>query len=587
MCLVFKMLDSMKRLLLIVFFSVMAVFANAQMYNAVCTGAGESVLMKLNDIPIVAEKSLTQQLQGWPKTFSKDEYYMNVRGLCLADLDGNGTDEIIFGADTAIYAYKGDGTCLWRVDLQGIAYYPPSCADIDNDGNLEILMYTRAPAGTSTSYFYIFDKDGNIRDGFPKSYASTQIIIGSPVIADFDGDRQMEIIVAKFGSSQSKLYVYEPDGSIRSGFPKSVTGRFAVTPSVGYDSRSGRMIDSFIVLNTTEAIYAFDLNGNLLDGFPVQDDNVKFSYQSPLICHTAEKTVFVGASHGDAPIFYSLETNGQFSEGWPVPTASNAWTYTAPTVAGLGDSFDFYMFTQRESDAAIHAMRPDGSNINGFPFARTIMDEGGSEGVTTYMYSNDLEKIYIFGTSISGDANGEGYVHIFEANPDLSDFHETDESPLRIQGLSFLSAVNLGDVNGNGKLDLVVQSYDQMGEGADSIHVSVFETAYDYNPDYMYGTYKGRNDRCGFVTPFGLDLSVDDVFSDEISIFPNPARDMISVETNVASDLQIVDLSGETMFSYIGCSEKCDIDVSGLKPGVYFCRIKNNDKVQTVKFVKL
>ena len=577
----------MKGLLLIVFFSALAIFANAQMYNAVCTGAGESVLMKSNDIPVVEEKSLTQQLQGWPKAFSKDEYYMNVRGLCLADIDGDGTDEIIFGADTAIYAYKGDGTCLWRTDLQGVAYFPPSCADIDNDGIPEILMYTRAPAGKSTSYFYIFDKDGNVREGFPKTYTSTAMIIGSPVIADFDGDRQMEIIVAKLGSSQSKLYVYEPDGSVRSGFPKTVTGRFSVTPSVGYDSRTGQMIDSIIVLNTTKAIYAFDLNGNLLDGFPVQSDDVTYSYQSPLICHTNEKTVIVGAGHGDAPIFYSLETNGQFSEGWPISTLNNSWTFTAPTVGGLVNEFDFYMFTQRDSAAAIQAMRPDGSNISGFPFPRTIMDEGGSEGVTTYMYSTDLSKIYIFGTSISGDANGEGYVHIFEANPDLSDFHETDESPLRLPGLSFMSAVNLGDVNGNGKLDLVVQTYDQMGEGADSVHISVFETDYDYNPDYMYGTYKGRNDRCGFMIPFGLDLAVKEAVFDEPSVFPNPVHDRLNIVLNVASDLQVVDMSGKTMFSYIGCSENCSIDVSGLTPGVYFCRIKNNDKVQTVKFVKL
>ena len=207
--------------------------------------------------------------------------------------------------------------------------------------------------------------------------------------------------------------------------------------------------------------------------------------------------------------------------------------------------------------------------------------------MTTFMYSTDLEKIYIFGTSISGDANGEGYVHIFEANPDLSDFHETAQSPLRVQGLSFMSAVNLGDVNGNGKLDLVVQSYDQMGEGTDSIHISVFETDYDYNPNYMFGTYKGRNDRCGFVTPFSRDAAVEDALSAGFSLYPNPAHDMISVETNVASDLQIVDISGKTMFSDFACSEKYDIDVSGLKPGVYFCRVINNNKVQTVKFVKL
>ena len=232
-------------------------------------------------------------------------------------------------------------------------------------------------------------------------------------------------------------------------------------------------------------------------------------------------------------------------------------------------------------------MHPDGTYYSGFPVPRADLDEGGSEGVTTYMYSTDLSKIYIFGTSISGDANGEGYVHIYEANSDLSDFHETTESPLRVQGLSFMSAVNLGDVNGNGKLDLVVQSYDQMGEGTDSVHISVFETDYDYNPNYMYGTYKGRNDRCGFITPFGLNTAVNDTFSDEISVFPNPVRDRLNIVLNVASDLQIVDISGKTMFSYIGCSENCSIDVSELTPGVYFCRVKNNDNVQTVKFVKL
>lgn len=577
----------MKRLFLVMAILGMALLAGGQVYEAVCTGAGESSLMYAGEHSIVKEKSVSEQLPGWPRTFSKDDNYMNVRGVCLVDLDGDGSDEIVFGADTAIYAYAGDGTCLWRNDMNGIAYYPPSCADIDNDGKVEILMYARAPAGTSTSYFYIFDRDGNVREGFPKSYASTAMLMGSPVIADFDGDWQMEIIVAKFGSSQSKLYVYEPDGEVRSGFPKNVSGRFAVTPSVGYDSRTGQMIDSVIVLNTTAAIYAFDLNGNVLDGFPVQDDNVKFSYQSPLICHIAGKTVFVGASHGDTPIFYSLETNGQFTEGWPVPTANNTWTYTAPTVGGLNDAFDFYMFTQRETEAAIHAMHPDGSYIEGFPSSRADQNEGGSEGVTTYMYSAGLDKIYIFGTSISGDANGEGYVHIYEANPDLSNFHETAESPLMVPGLSFMSAVDLGDVNGNGKLDLVVQSYDQQLEGADSIHVSVFETDYDYNPNYMYGTYKGRNDRCGFVTPFGPDAAVEAVDEDTFSVYPNPVRDNLFVKIGVASDLQIVDIAGKTMFSQVGCSENLNVDVSNLKPGVYFCRIFNNDKVQSVKFIKL
>ena len=573
---------SLIAILLFAFFA-----ANAQTFNASCDDFGHCYLQKAGEQSIVSAKATFQQLEGWPKTFSKDEYYMNARGVCLADINNDGNDDIIFGADTAIYAYSADGTQLWHTAIDGIAYYPPSCADIDNDGNPEILMYTRAPAGTSTSYFYIFDKNGNVRDGFPKTYTSTPLMMGSPVIADFDGDRQMEIIVAKFGTSQSKLYVYEPDGSVREGFPKSISGRFAVTPSVGYNYKTGQMVDSVIILNTTNAFYAFDLNGNVLNGFPVQDESVSYSYQSPLICHTGTKTVYVGASHGENPIFYSLEQDGQYTANWPIQTYGNAWTYTAPTAAGLGSNFDFYIFTQRETEAVIHAIKPDGSYFEGFPVARNNGEEGGCEGVTTLMYSTDLSKVYIFNTSISTDASGIGYVHIFEANPDMSDFHETAESPLRIPGLSFMSAVNLGDVNGNGKLDLVVQSYDQMGEGADSIHINVFETNYDYNPNFMYGTYKGNNARCGFVTPFQTNSSIEEITNADLSIFPNPATNKICVSLTQQFDVQIVDITGKTIISNIGCWENCEIDVSSLKSGVYFVKVLNGFNSQTAKFIKL
>lgn len=577
----------MKRIIAIsiLFFAFLS--ANAQVFNASADDFGRCLIQKNEDASIIMQKSETAQLVGWPKAFSRNLYYTNARGVCLSDIDGDGNDEIIFGADTAIYAFSGNGSMLWHVALDGIAYYPPSCADIDDDGFPEILMYTRAPAGQSTSYFYIFDRMGNVRDGFPKSYSSTALMMGCPVVADFDGDRQMEIIVAKFGTSQSLLYVYEPDGSVRDGFPKSVSGRFCVTPSVGYDHKSGRMVDSVIILNTTKAFHAFDLNGNELEGFPVEDNSVTFSYQSPLICHTADKTVYVGASHGDNPIFYSLEQNGQYTENWPIQTYGNAWTYTAPTVSGLGADFDFYVFTQREDEAAIHAISPDGTYIDGFPVSRNNGDEGGSEGVTTLMYSTDLSKVYIFGTSISTDDSGLGFVHVYEANPDLSDFHETADSPLRVPGLSFMSAVNLGDVDGNGKLDLVVQSYDQMGEGTDSIHISVFETNYDYNPNFMFGTYKGGNDRCGFVTPFAIESAVSENSNVLSSVFPNPASDVIHVQISGMSDVQIVDIAGRIVLSNVGCSENCNFDVSNLKSGIYFVKVLNDEMSNTTKFIKL
>lgn len=577
----------MKHIFTIFLLACYAIIVQAQSQNAFIDETGSCSVVKTNNIKTTATKSNFTQMAGWPKNFSKDKYYMSVRGVCLQDLNNDGKQEVIFGSDNFIYAYEANGNLLWQNELQGTAYYPPSCCDIDNDGHHEVLFYTRATAGTSTSYFYIFDHSGNVKNGFPKLYNATQMLMGSPVIADFDGDLQMEIIVAKFGTTTSQLYVYQPDGTIRDGFPVSITGRFAVTPSVGYDHATKTMYDSVILINTTKAIYALDLAGNVKPGFPVEDANVSFSYQSPLICHSSNATNYVGASHGDTPIYYSLNQDGTFASGWPISTYQNAPTYTAPAAAGLGVDFDFYFFTQRETDATLHAFTPEGTYLADFPQPRANAEEGGSEGVTTLMYSTDLSKIYIFGTSISANADGKGYVHIYEANANMTNFHEIEQSPLLVQGMTFMSAVNLGDIDANGKLDLVVLSYDNNMTETDSTYINIFETDIEFNANYTFPTYKGNNQRTGFITPFGLNLNVQNPINEQVTVYPNPVSTNIEITKTGNFAVEIYDLSGRMLLSKGSCLEKISLNVENLNSGVYFAKIFNETETHTQKFIKL
>lgn len=68
-------------------------------------------------------------------------------------------------------------------------------------------------------------------------------------------------------------------------------------------------------------------------------------------------------------------------------------------------------------------------------------------------------------------------------------------------------------------------------------------------------------------------LSTADL-SDELTfeIYPNPARDLINISTNkIVERIQISDLSGKNTLTLEGQTES--IDISALKPGIYFIKV--------------
>ena len=68
-----------------------------------------------------------------------------------------------------------------------------------------------------------------------------------------------------------------------------------------------------------------------------------------------------------------------------------------------------------------------------------------------------------------------------------------------------------------------------------------------------------------------------------LSIFPNPANDFLTIESNLLiSQVQFIDLTGR-VFDY---QNHRKIDISGLNSGVYFVRITTNSQSYVTKLVK-
>jgi len=122
-------------------------------------------------------------------------------GISVADLDDDGSHELLFsGYDDMIHVWNpstGQELEGWPIDMEYNSLTEPMTADLDNDGDLEVI------AAMKSGTVYIMHHDGTFFDGFPTNLSGN--IESSPAVGDFDGDGDFEIV---FGTTQG-LQVFD------------------------------------------------------------------------------------------------------------------------------------------------------------------------------------------------------------------------------------------------------------------------------------------------------------------------------------------------------------------------------------------
>lgn len=248
---------------------------------------------------------------------------------CAVNLDMTGDLEVVMGNT----AYRSNGTVYWQ--NASLAQGSTAAGNFDEDISPEIILVA---TGTDCPQVYCLEHDGTIKWGpvdLPRGPEYTQPVYhpyGSiPVITDADGDGQPEIGV----SSPGGVFLLETDGAIKwrsvgrdyssgmigcSAFDLDEDGSAEILQNDEYNFRIFRGIDGFI-------LYEVNVGSATLYEMPVVAD-IDHDNQAEIV--VASNNYAFNLGHAGLVIFGDIDTT------WP--NTRKIWNQGDYHVANIGET---------------------------------------------------------------------------------------------------------------------------------------------------------------------------------------------------------------------------------------------------------
>jgi hypothetical protein len=143
-------------------------------------------------------------------------------------------------------------------------------------------------------------------------------------------------------------------------------------------------------------------------------------------------------------------------------------------------------------------------------------------------------------------------------------------------------------------------TYDAWGNSLTGKYFSWYQNTWQpYDGSLMVYTDHQRDDYVNLTEVYRYAAVLDSimVFTEpgpsqgQVTLYPNPAHSWIYISSPVAAtgshgSLTMYDLRGQLILTKQVVNETTGIDISGLKPGVYFVRFSNDRVTRALKFVK-
>ncbi|MBX7219897.1 MAG: S8 family serine peptidase [Blastocatellia bacterium] len=187
----------------------------------------------------------------------------------------------------------------------------------------------------------ITDKD--LAAGWPISFGGATL--GSPAVADLDGDGKMEVVVAGQSTFEDgRIFIFKADGTpYSSAWPKPVNVLVQSSPALGDLDGDGKLDIVVLGFQPGPMVYAYRATGERISGFPVKLNNFitvsPFPLTTPTIAdidRDGRPEVLVmggGFTIQDPPQLVALTGNGQLKWAAPLPPIP---LYKSNEVIGLG-----------------------------------------------------------------------------------------------------------------------------------------------------------------------------------------------------------------------------------------------------------
>jgi len=231
-------------------------------------------------------------------------------GPVIANLIPSQAAKVIAVTQTSILnVFNGDGSLMpnFPVTLGGAILAPPAVADLNGDGNLEILVVSLQGVLSA-----INPLTGQNLTGFPVTLAASQ---NAMAIANLDSDPQPEILVS--ASTNGYLYAVNHDGSIL--FQKNIGQQIKTSPVVAdVDNNSSKEI---IVVTAQGQIYIMNPDGTNLPNMPI---STNVAVECTPVVARFDNSNLAGIIFGDTNgKIHSVRKDGTQSPNFPYSLGGN------------------------------------------------------------------------------------------------------------------------------------------------------------------------------------------------------------------------------------------------------------------------
>ncbi|MEH6536741.1 MAG: FG-GAP-like repeat-containing protein [Psychroserpens sp.] len=444
--------------------------------------------------------------------------------LAAADYDRNGYNDLLYGAGSGVTFMRANSTGTGFSEVSG-----PEDVFSQRSNFVDINNDGHLDAfvchDVEPNVYYLNDGSGNLsfNQGGLGDYASGGNY-GS-IWVDYDNDRDMDMFIAKCGGNTARR-----------------TNQMHTNDGAGNYTENAAAIGLADPMQTWSSAWGdFDNDGDM--------------------------DVFVGASSG--PHKLMRNDNGSFTDITGTSGVSVLSTTSTETV-----TFDF------DNDGNLDLV--SGNNI--------LFGHGD---MSFDVYTNVFP-----GSGSYGDLNNDGYIDAFNSGNVFMNNAESNNNWIKIHTIGTVSNINGIGARVEVYTDSGVKIRDvRSGDGfrymnSLNTHIGIgsettINTVVVYWPSGVIDTISNPSINDALEIVEGATLSLENSLTDELVIYPNPAKDVInikSLELNESAIYTIFDITGKRIMN--SKLNSASIDVSKLTPGNYILRIVSGTKIKSQKFVK-
>ncbi|MCU0495360.1 MAG: VCBS repeat-containing protein [Chloroflexaceae bacterium] len=374
----------------------------------------------------------------------------------VADMEGDGSVEVIWGAYDLVALNGNDGSLKWRAANPNRIWPGIALADLTGDGSLEIIV------GRGGDQLTVYNNRGGVvwtRNPFGLGELRTL------AVADLENDGRQEIIVGRAGNGATKqLNVLNADGGVRPGWPARRDGEAGFgwgmyNNNVAVADLNNDGFKELIGPTDTHYITALDRNGNQLPASPIYGAGKVWSQVGVHVDNAVDLRGFANCGTEHRPNFANS-----------APTIADVNNDGVPEIVVVGNVYNCATSPYTDLYEMPFLLKADRSRWSGSGFDWTAIPAPGPGSAPL---SQDFNRIESNAPNAGvADLNGDGLKEILYPSYDGKlharwlDKQPRGNWPYDVpgSGIRFASEPAVADLNNDGKAEVIFTSWPEKGD---------------------------------------------------------------------------------------------------------------------------